>query len=281
MLSLKDLLVGILLPAVVAGILLLLSTRAPTRLARVLAAWSFGAGYLCAHVGIIGWPAWPSATVTPSARDYIAWAVELWMVCSLTALASASPQAAVPILRAVFSALLVGASLRTQIASSGALWPAIVAFALLLAAWASTDALVARSSGPAPLPALLVTMTCASIATLAGHGALAAQLAGGLCACIGASAVVAWLAPSFQLAAGGVGVILLVLGGVLISAVFFADLHWASASLVLASLAAPWLVARSPARGTWRAAIVRAVIAAVFGAAAIAVAALTTPSYGE
>jgi hypothetical protein len=281
MLSLKDVLFGILLPAVVAGILLLVSTRAPTRLARILAAWAFGAGYLCAHVAIIGWPAWPSATVTPSARDYIAWAVALWMLCSLTAFASASPQAVVPILRAVLAALLVGASLRTLIASSGALWPASAAFVLLLAAWASTDALVARSSGPAPLPALLVTATCASIAVLAGHGALAAQLAGGLCACIGASVVVARLAPSFQLAAGGVGVILLVLGGVLISGVFFADLHWASALLVLASLPAPWLVARSRAQGAWRAAIGRAGIAAVLGAAAIAVAVLTTPSYGE
>jgi hypothetical protein len=281
LLSLKDVCLGILVPALVAGILLLASTRAPTRLGRVLAAWALGTGYLCAHVGIIGWPAWPSPSVTPSARDYTAWAVVLWMVCSLTALASASPHAVVPILRAAFAALLVGVSLRTLIASSGALWPAILSFALLLAAWASTDALVARSSGPVPLLALLVTMTCASIAVLLGHGALGGQLAGGMCASIGAGAVVARLAPRFQLAAGGVGAILLVLGGVLLSGVFFADLHWASALLVLASLAAPWSIARSTVERPWRAAIARAAIAAVFGAAAIAVAMFTTPSYGE
>jgi hypothetical protein len=281
MLSLKDVLLGILLPAVVAGVLLLLSTRVGTRQGRVLATWALGAGYLCAHVGIIGWPARPSATVTPGARDYMAWSVVLWLICSLTALASATPHALVPIFRAAFSALLIGVSLHAPIQASGGLWPAVVAFALLIASWAGTDALVERSSGPVPLLALLVTVTCASIATLLGHGALAAQLAGGMCACIGASAVVAWLAPTFQLAAGGVGVILLVLGGVLISGVFFADLHWASATLVLVSLAAPWLVARSPVHRPWRAAIVRAAIAAAFGAAAIVVAQLTTPSYGE
>jgi hypothetical protein len=124
-------------------------------------------------------------------------------------------------------------------------------------------------------------VACARFAAPEGHSGVAAQLAGGLCACLGAGAVVAWMAPSLQLASGAVGVIMLVLAGVLVSSLFFADLHWASAVLVLVSLAAPWLLAQRSVDRPWRAAIARAALAAIFGGAAIAVAALTTPPFGE
>jgi hypothetical protein len=102
-----------------------------------------------------------------------------------------------------------------------------------------------------------------------------------LCVCLGASAVVAVLAPRFRLARGAVVAILLVLTGVLLNGVFFSDVHWSSALLTVLSLGAPWIAARggSRTRVGWKPALIRAALAALFGAAAVRLAQQHAPTY--
>jgi len=107
------------------------------------------------------------------------------------------------------------------------------------------------------------------------------ELAGALCVGLGASAVAGVLAPRFRLARGAVVTILLVLTGVLLNGVFFSDVHWSSALLTVLSLGAPWIAARSGSgtKAGWKPALIRAALAALFGAAAVLSAQLHAPTY--
>jgi hypothetical protein len=287
MLSLHDILFAFLLPGCVCGAILLAAARGLTagdrgrRWNDVLGAWAFGGAYLFAHFELVGFPAWPSAERTPSALDWLAWCIAALMPCALVYLFVARERSFRRSLRGLFSAALVMLSLRGWLRGDGSTWLAALALILVIVAWATTEALVRRSPGPVPVLPLFVTMLCVSVSSLLGHSALVAELAGALCVCLGASAVVSLLAPRFQLSSGSVAVTVLVLAGMLLNGVFFSDVHWSSALLALASLIVPWLARRGAgaARGGWRAAAIGAGLALLFGAAAVVAAHLNAPSY--
>jgi hypothetical protein len=287
MASLHEILLAFLLPACVSGTILLAAARLTRsrelgrRRNAIAGAWALGLGYLSAHVELVGFPAWPSAQRTPSALDWLGWSIVFWLPCTGLYLTRLSELYVSRGLRALFSTALIAVCLRRWMDDPGSPWWVGIFIGLLLSVWGSTEALVRRSPGPVPVLALLVALSCASVASLLGHTAVVAQLAGALCCTLGASAVVARLAPAFQLSAGAVAVVMLVFAGVLLNGVLFSDVHWSSALFSILALVAPWLATlfSKPARGPWTTAAIRASIALPFGVAAIVAAYLGAPSY--
>jgi hypothetical protein len=279
--SLQEILLAFLLPGCMVGVGLLAVARsagASDRQIEIAGACAFGVAYLVAHSVLLGWPAWPSGDRTLSALEWQAWTIAALIPCALLCATSRRVPA---IAFVALAASFVYLALRRWMHGAGSPWLAALFLAAMIGAWASTDALVRRSPGVTPVPALLVSVITASVCSLLGHSAVVAELAGALCVCLGASAVVAVLAPRFRLARGAVVAILLVLTGVLLNGVFFSDVHWSSALLTVLSLGAPWIAARggSRTRVGWKPALIRAALAAVFGAAAVLLAQQHAPTY--
>lgn len=285
--SFHAILFAFLLPACVCGAILLAAARGTARKDRgwrwnsALGAWALGLAYGLAHVQLVGFPAWPSVQRTPTALDWLGWTIAATLPLAGLFLAISNQRSATWILRAILACALVSLSLRVWEHAIAAPWIAAASAALLITLWASTDALAARSPGPIPVLPLYVTMLCCAVSALLGHSALVALLAGVLCACLGACAVVARIESRFQLSAGAVAVFMLVFGGVLLNGIFFSDLHWSSALFSCLALVSPWSVVLGArkVRGPWASGLLQASIAAVFGVAAIAAAHLNAPSY--
>jgi hypothetical protein len=245
-------------------------------------AWALGLAYLVAHVVIAGVPPWPSPERALTALQWLAWTVVLALAASPLYFLPIARRSAVRIVRVGAALAFVLLTLHRWVSGQpGATWIGVLVFALVLLVWESTDALVERSPGPVPVLALFVAMCSASIAALLAHSALVAELAGAMCVALGAGAVTARLSSRFQLSAGAVAIFVLVFAGVLENGVLFADMHWSSAACAMLAVVAPWLAeaAPRPSRGPWTSAVIRAAVAALFGAAAIAAAHFNTPSY--
>jgi hypothetical protein len=289
MLSLKEILLAFLLPGCIAGAILLAAahrSRAGTAARgwnEVAGACAFGIAYLVAHSVLLGWPALPSAERTLSALEWQAWSVATIVPASLVFLSKRTGAGAECILRGVFASALVLLSLRGWMQRAGSPGLALSFLVVILVAWASTDALVRRSPGPIAVLPLFATLFCASVSSLLGHSVVVAELAGVVCMALGVSAVVSAIEPSFQLSRGAVAVIVLLFAGLSLNGVFFGDVPWYSGLLSAVSLLAPWIAARrtSSPGSRWKTALLRAALAAIPAAAAVAATYLGTPSYED
>lgn len=261
--GLRDLLLGVLLPAILCWVALLVGRRLVEPAGRALAGVAFGAGYLVAHLSFAGVPAWPSETTTPPARDWIA-----WTVLAATLLAWVPGRGLSSAIRILLAIALGWLSLRTR---AGISWPVIAGVCALLAAGtASAPALARRASGLSVPLALIATATGASFANLFSGSALLAQLAGAVAATLGASAAVALRDRRFRLSAPALGIVMLALGGCVLNGALYGQLPAASALLLAGAVFAPWL-AELPVLGgprTWK----RVALAVVPAAAAVALA---------
>ena len=274
-----DLLWSVLVPALLAGLVLLVSwgarstAPAPAR-GRTVGALALGLATLAAYAHLFGAPVVPSAERVLAARDWVPWIVALAMLAYALALVPRLGDAIALAAPPLLLALLVWLSLRPLLARSLGLVELAAVVAGLALAWASAEALARRVRG-ASVPAVLwVAVGAASAAAVLQHLASVAQLAGGLAGGLGAAVVLAWRNPRLSLAGGGVAVALLVLGALLVNAVYYATLPPLAAELALLALLTPWL-AHMPwfdALGPRSKVAVRAALAAMPAGAAVAVA---------
>lgn len=238
---------GVLVPAVVAGAVLLFWARGKgeERPARTfIGALAFGIGYLVAYRFIYGLPNMPGANVQLTPHEWLAWfvlgAILLAPVRDVASLARWSN----PLYVALFAVLTFRFPLANVLASDFA--GLAIRFGLTLVmymAWNASDKLAERLRGPALPTAWMVAGTGIALSALFARTALMAQLAGALTACLGAAAVVGWIDRGARFPSGAVAIAWIVFAGVLVTAGIY-DLEKTAIALLVVALLAPWLATR-------------------------------------
>jgi hypothetical protein len=234
------LLYGILLPALVAGIVLLAGGRGTPLAERprpFLGALALGVGYLIAHVAIVGAPPVPWGDQQLPAQQWIAWFVLAAIV--LAPLRGIERWAAWA--NAGYLALFSVVVLRQSLANVETRTFERFAYTLgFYAIWTATERLAARARGPALPAALVVAGTGISLSALMMHSASVAQLAGAVCAGLGAAGVIGLVDAGFHLAVGAVAIAMIVFGSAIVNAAIY-DLPGSSIVLLAASCVTPWI----------------------------------------
>lgn len=238
------LLFGVLIPAVIAGIVLLVSGRRaraePEAPRPVAGALALGAGYLAAHALLVGVPPVPGPDVT---IPFLGWI--FWMAAGAVLLA---PLRAAPVVARFGNAFYVAlfSILPYHLIRQPGPAPAALDFGgfggvlLAYALWTATERLAHRRPGPA-LPAALWA-ACAGTAAmvLANASASLAQLVGSLAAGLGAAVVVALLVRGAHLASGAIAILAVVVASAVRLAIVY-DLPTVCWVLVACAFAGPWL----------------------------------------
>lgn len=274
MVGLPDILYGILLPALIAGVLLLLGGRGTPLEARekpVLGALALGIGYLVAHVGLKTWPTSPFGDAQVPWIDWIAWLVVATILLAQLRLVPAFRRWSGPLVIGFACVALEHLILKSKI--EGFTAGPLLRFAIVVAwylVWHSTERLARTSTGMRLPLALVIAGTGLSLCALFSSNMLLAKLTGAVVAGLGAACVVARLDKNFRLPIGSVAIVHVVFGGVLAVAWIY-ELPLVSVALIVVALLASW-IAETKALAS-RSAFARASAAAVAAAlpAAIAV----------
>jgi hypothetical protein len=270
---------GILLPALVCGVLLLFSQKLSEGPRGAVQGVAFGGSWLITFVVFVpGLPATPFGARTPAGYDWLAWTVVAVTIGSILGLASVPERIYAAVVRPVLAAELVFSSLGRWASRSGS-WTALaLSFLALVAVWSAGDSWIRRGSGLRAAVALWIAAVAVSLANLFAGSALLGALPGGAAACLGAAAALAVLNPGFRFQASASAVVALVLGGCVVQGLVFSRLPLASAFLLAASVVFPALadVRGRGARSRWKDALLAAALAAV--PAAIAVGLAWSPS---
>jgi len=277
---------GVLLPALITGVLLMLGGRGTGLAGRprpFLGALAIGAGYLVAHAMIVGKifePPFGERVLPPV--DWLP-----WIVLGLIALAPLRgwPDHArwigsmyIVLFSVLVSHLIVG---RDELAS---LLVRAALAAVLVIVWYAVERLALKSSGPALPLALLVAGSGIAVSSLSSGVAVFAQLSIAVCAGLGAAVLVGVLDKSFRLPIGVVAVTVIVFAAAIVQPWIY-GLPPLAAVLLAVSLVAAWvsetgkLAHASAAKRALIAAAAAAVPAAI--AVAIARAALESSANGS
>jgi hypothetical protein len=242
--SLSDLIWGVLVPALVAGLLLLASGRGTPfeeRPRPVFGAIALGLGYLVAHVAILSWPPIPGGEQQLGARDWIPWFVAGAIVLAPLRNVKRLARFATPFYIALFSVLIFRNTLMHVLPDGvGSL---AIRFGLTLSlygVWAATEKLALRVNGPAIPASLVVTGIAISLSALFSHIFTIAQQTGAVVAGLGAAGVLALLDKRASLPIGAVAIAMIVYACALVNAAIY-DLPRASWILLTISVLAPWL----------------------------------------
>lgn len=246
---------GILIPAIVAGIVLLVSARRarsePAVARPVAGAVALGGAYLAAHVGLKALPALPGSDVQLDTMAKV-----FWMIAAAVVL---SPLRTIPLVArfgnafylALF-AILPYHFVRQAGVERAALDVAGLGSVLLVyAIWTGLERLAIRRPGPS-LPVALWA-ACAGTAAMAvlNRSGFQAQLLGALAAALGAAVVVALIVRGAHLAAGALAILAVAVSSIVRQTVIY-DLPTICWVLVAAAFVGPWageipsLRARSP-----------------------------------
>jgi hypothetical protein len=237
------LLFGVLLPAVVAGIVLLVSAlraRAePGRERPVAGALACGLAYLAAQTALSGVPDGPWSENAVLLLGWVYWTVALAIVLSPLRLGSIA-RFGNSLYRALFC-ILPYHLVRTD---DGARAPFdLLGLATVLATfgiWIALERLAARRPGPSlPIALWAACAGCAGVLLLASSAQLA-QLAGALAASLGAAAVVALLVRGAHLPSGAIAILAVACAGLLRIASIY-GLSDAACALAAAAFLGPWL----------------------------------------
>lgn len=243
---LKALLLGVVLPAAVAGgvwglAISLGRLRSSTPLLLGGGALALGGGYIAGHWALLGRPPFPPV----QARDWLAYFA---VACILVGWVEALPRSPLGLrwlVRLLFSAaflilLLLPMARHSWTKPQSLLWLGGLTLTLLLF-WAALDGLARRLSGR--MLAFLGLMVAGASAgvLLFSRSAMLGQLAGVLAAALGASWGVSWWAPHLSLARGAVAVMAPLLMGLWLGGYFYAQMPLPSALLLLVALPLGWV----------------------------------------
>jgi len=260
----------LLIPAILAGVLLLVSWRAWRRKSvHARGHWggalAFAGAYLVAHVLLLSWPAMPPE----QSAEWQAWIAVALAVIGVTQRGWGDRWYAAWPIRIAVSAALCYALLQRPIEN---IWGRNEIFAwlggltlFLTAVWFSTER-IASFRGGASLP-LSLWAWCALSAgtfTIAGSGVLG-QLAGALAAACGAAVVLAWWAPGIRLSGGALTALVPLFFGLVLRSHFFGELTIWSAALLAGAPFALWFGEQRKFHFNrpWKSALVRTAAVAV------------------
>jgi hypothetical protein len=255
MVSPAFLLVGLLVPALVAGAALFVGWRS-----RRVGALGLGVGFLVGFPAVVGaWPTLPPRDGT-QALFYVALGVTLaaWFEGRRRG-ASSTPLFPPRVVIAFLVPLLVLSKLIKHWEPTESVRHVSVAAAALLTLWTGADALAERRKG-ASLPLVFwLAATVASASLLVSGVAVISQLAGTLAATLGAAVVASWLRPELSFSRGPIAVPAALLAALCIGGVHLAELPPLTGLLLVLAPLAAWFaelgpLSRLPAR---RAVLVR------------------------
>ena len=238
----SDLIYGVLLPALIAGVLLLAGGRGTPLAVRprpFLGALAIGAGYLVAQVMLAGMPCAPFAEGEVPARDWIAWLVLAAIALAPLRVAPAFARWSGPLYVALFCVLVVKLVLGPTLPPGGTslLIRGVLTLALY-AAWNVLERVAVRSTGAAVPIGFVIAGSGIALSALASHVAVLAQLTGAVTAGLAAAVVIGWVDKGFRLPVGAVAVTLIVFAGVLaVTSVY--GMPPASVVLLVAAILAP------------------------------------------
>lgn len=277
---LDELLTGVVLPAVVSGLLLL-----ALRLIRGWpAALAVGAGIVCGHIGLRGWRGLPPRDAT----DWILLVAAGATVVGMLLCARGELRPRPPVLRGLLLLVLASAAaycLLVRVAAGGDAAPdprlaALGPGAVVAVAWLAAQQAAWPRRAELPLLLLIVAVGAAVALGLSGSQRLA-QHAGVVAAALGGASVAALAGWGPERWDGALAVAALALSSLLLAGRLFADLP-AACPLLLAAAVPAHLVARrfagSPPRSMASRGLPLAVAAACAGAA-VALAIAASPSF--
>lgn len=255
---LRDLLLGALVPALIAGLVLAFALQ----LHRARAHWTWGAasgfalalGYAFGQVAIVGWPVWP----IPGTRDWLAISALIaavyvalesslplqggtrW-IARLTPCLFAAGLELRPLLKAItFSALFTGSDDGWGGPSQVDAWSSLAQFIGLGLAialtWRIIELLGSLLSSATACAGLALVLVATSRVLLDAAAASLAQLAGVVCACLGGAMTCGILRPDRKFASGLAGPLACLFCGLLTEASRWGD---ASVASVLLTWSAP------------------------------------------
>ncbi len=230
--TVSDLGFGILLPAVLAGLLLLVLRRAlPGAVAGAIAV---GLGYVAGHVGLRGWRGW----VPRESTDWVAVVALLGLCVGVTGLTRRGPTGLRSLSRLLLAGLaawlVVGKVLGREHEGLGLLRELLVLGAGIAVAWSALETLALPHARGGPVAVLFVTsLGCAAVLGISGSIVLA-QLAGVLTSTLGATLVLCARQRSADVLLGVASPAALVLGVLLLAGLLLADVPPASALLLAA-----------------------------------------------
>ena len=240
------LIIGVLMPAVISLILLLMFWRgqSPDRHWRPLwvPALALYLAFLTSWYFLKGLPSWP---VTDSA-GWLPWLAGAGaLLGSFIAIRKLPPATVMPlrVFMSVTTVWLATQSLQSN-AWKGQSWLWIAGLSLLMfIIWISWEDLARRHEGPM-LPLLLtINFTALAFAALLGESASISQSAGIICAALGAMVIVGLIRPSLNLSVATLFVAMPLFAVMLLNAHFYANLSTLHAVLLLAcTFAAPLAV---------------------------------------
>jgi len=235
---------GILIPALFAGIVLLVSARrarSEPAVARPIAgALALGVGYLAAHAGLKAFPAWPWGDVQLDTMAKV-----FWMIAAAIVLA---PLRVIPFVKrygnslyvALFAILPYHFVRSAGEPRSGLDLAGFGSVLLVYGIWMSLERLALRRPGPTLPVALWAACAGTAAMLLANTSALQAQVVGALAAGLGAAVVVALLVRGAHLATGAVAILAVAIAAGVRNAVIY-DLPTVCWVLVAVAFVGPWL----------------------------------------
>ena len=294
MFGVADALAGIALPAVLAGVLLVLARLAGAGRGgggggngggAWGAALALGAADLAAHIALRGWRGW----VPKESLDWIAVSVAAGLVVGVAGITRRGPPAWRVVLRAALAFAAAWFVAGRVLARRGELSTVLAEMAVVAAAAAAGWSLLesrgdSRRAGDesawrAWLPVLMLTTAAGSAALAVGlsGSVVLGQLTGALAAALGGALVATRLKLAPPLLPGAAPVLALALLGLLLTACVHASLPpLAAALLALAAVVPPPGIGAGGAAGLW-AGLQRLMVVGALGGAAIGVAFQASP----
>lgn len=246
------LLFGILVPALVTGIGLLLVTLFVTERARerhAVGAAFAAAGFLAGAAGMFGLPPLPFGDQTLTGDHWLQWTASVGVLILL--FDGLRPGLAfVP--RALFGAATILGVVQAMLRhhwEGPEVWTRLATLAGLLAVLVTATALLGRRVKGASVPfVLLLAATCLAVTIGLTGSAKLAQLTGIVCSSVGAAWVLTLLRPSFRLGGAGLTWAVSILFGLGLCACFYSELPVLDGLLLCAAPLAPWLAELPPLR---------------------------------
>jgi len=235
---------GILIPALIAGIVLLVSARRargePAVPRPIAGALALGLGYLVAHAGLKAFPAWPWSDDQLDMLSKVYWMIAAAILLAPLRGTSFLARYGNSLYVALFAILPYHYVRAAGEPRSGLDLAGFGSVLLVYGIWMSLERLASRRPGPS----LPIALWGASVGTaamlLANTSALQAQIVGSLAAGLGAAVVVALIVRGSHLASGAVAILAVAIGAGVRNAVIY-DLPTVCWVLVAAAFAGPWL----------------------------------------